>query len=201
MIELLAGPAAQVAGSLMNFVSQERTNKSNMDQAMYNREFQREMSNTAHQREMKDKLDAGLNPNLATTSSGASTPAGDSATMQAPQIQLPDMMSYGISLKQLENADRQLDQVDRKTLLDYMKHDIDSKYTKAKTHNERYGWNRVMSTFFKGMLNEDKSSVSSDMLFQGAKKLLKNIKGSGRKVPELGNDHHDQNKYPALKLR
>lgn len=46
-----------------------------------NREFQREMSNTAHQREVQDLIAAGLNPVLSAKYGGASTPSGSSATV------------------------------------------------------------------------------------------------------------------------
>lgn len=49
------------------------------EQAALNREWQERLSNTAHQREVKDLIAAGLNPILSAHSSGATTPSGASA--------------------------------------------------------------------------------------------------------------------------
>jgi len=53
-------------------------------------DFQRDMANTAHQREVKDLRAAGLNPILSAKHGGASVPAGASA--QAAQDRTPETM-------------------------------------------------------------------------------------------------------------
>ncbi|AXH75521.1 MAG: DNA pilot protein [Microviridae sp.] len=82
---VMAGAAA--LGSYMSSRSsakgQEKANEQNMEIAQKQMDFQREMSNTAHQREVADMRAAGLNPILSATGGpGASSPPGASAEMK-----------------------------------------------------------------------------------------------------------------------
>jgi hypothetical protein len=64
------------------YMGQTEANVANAQQAQNQIDFQREMSNTAHQREVADLKAAGLNPMLSGTGgSGASTPSGAAAQM------------------------------------------------------------------------------------------------------------------------
>lgn len=79
-------PAAMELGAgavsgLASYAGQSTANRVNLKIAREQMKFQERMSNTAHQRAMKDLSSAGLNPILAARH-GASTPMGASATMQ-----------------------------------------------------------------------------------------------------------------------
>lgn len=72
----VAGPAI---GSIFGAAGQSSANRANIAQSREQMDFQREMSNTSYQRGVKDLRKAGLNPMLAYTQGGASTPSGTKA--------------------------------------------------------------------------------------------------------------------------
>ena len=97
----LAGPLGGLAGAVyggffngMDSPSQSASsardiNRWQVELAREQMAFQERMSNTAHQRQVKDLRDAGLNPILsATGGSGASSPGGAMAVLENPDKNL-----------------------------------------------------------------------------------------------------------------
>lgn len=71
---------AVISGGI-SFLGNEMTNEANSAQAAANRDFQANMSGTSYQRAVADMAAAGLNPMLAYSQGGASTPGGSLAQM------------------------------------------------------------------------------------------------------------------------
>lgn len=86
--------AAPIVGDLINYRSQSNTNAASAHEAALNRDFQESLSNTAYQRATADMKSAGLNPMLAYSQGGASTPGGNMASFTAPKVTgLPEAAS------------------------------------------------------------------------------------------------------------
>lgn len=92
------GDFGQIGGALIggaaSLIGGEQANAANARQAQAQMDFQERMSDTAHQREVKDLKAAGLNPILS-VNAGSSTPSGAMATMQNTMAQAVTGASQG----------------------------------------------------------------------------------------------------------
>ena len=86
----LAGAVPDLLGGALSFFGGERRNRAQIASAREQMAFQERMSNTAHQRQVKDLRAAGLNPILSARYGGASTPGGAQAAMM-------DTLTPGVS--------------------------------------------------------------------------------------------------------
>lgn len=133
------GIVGNLIGQSANADAQRATNDQNRVMAENQIAFQKDMANTAHQREVADLKAAGLNPILSAGGNGSATPSGASAQMQAPKVEFPDVFSPLMQLTQVDQAQQRLN-IDKSLAASTMAKNLtDQELTKAQTILQKKG--------------------------------------------------------------
>ena len=181
---LLGGPAGAYFGGQMglNYSAQDQANRTNINMAREQMAFQERMSNTAHQREMADLEAAGLNPTLSAGGNGSSTPGGAAATVTAPQINFPEILS----LKNLALEQQKVDIASQNSAAEIAKKTSDTDLIKMKKILAQKGMMRAelegeaaqvmnnMIRFFKNKWKQNQPPKIDPMQFQPNQSLNPN---------------------------
>lgn len=99
-----------MASGALGFIGQERTNAANAKQAAMQIDFQREQSETVHQRAVKDLRAAGLNPILSATRGGNPAMGGAQAVMQNSVASAQEARRAYLEQRNLQETNRNIEE-------------------------------------------------------------------------------------------
>jgi len=129
---MIAQGEGQSAANQATLQATERAGEFNQATAREQMTFQREMSNTAHQREVQDLIKAGLNPILS-ANAGASSPAGAAGSMQAAKMENVAEGAVGSAIQMAQLFQQMKKQKSEIELLESQKRKTDTEADLTKT--------------------------------------------------------------------
>ena len=160
--------AAMVMGGI-NAYGGYRANKETKSSTARQMAFQERMSNTSHQRQVKDLRAAGINPILSAKLGGASTPQGASYTARNIGADFGQGFSQGSSAMQSQAQTKQINAQTRVTQQQELK--MKQEIVQMKDlHNER--WQRLFATMGPDNIA---ASVSASLTGVNVRTLLNNV--------------------------
>jgi len=160
--------AAMVMGGI-NAYGGYRANKETKSSTARQMAFQERMSNTSHQRQVKDLRAAGINPILSAKLGGASTPQGASYTARNIGADFGQGFSQGSSAMQSQAQSKQINAQTRVTQQQEIK--LKQEIVQMKDlHNER--WQRLFATMGPDNIA---ASVSASLTGVNVRTLLNNV--------------------------
>lgn len=98
-----------VMGGMASMATSYFQNQSAKHAAKRQMDFQERMSNTAHQREVQDLMNARLNPVLSATGGGASSPIGAMSQPLDLSETVPNALKASMNQKEKEQIDANID--------------------------------------------------------------------------------------------
>lgn len=167
---ILGAAGISAVGSLLGGALSNNASAKSVDKQL---DFQRDMSNTSYQRAVEDLKAANLNPAMAYTNGGASTPAGASYT--ASDIVSPAISSANASRmtseqiknlteqnKNLQEANKNITANTAKTNVDAQKSAVDAQLSQALIQKAQTDMrNSTASTASQVMLNQNLASQAA----------------------------------------
>ena len=162
--------AAQVAGSLL---STSMTNSANKANTRENNAHQLRMSQTAHQREVKDLRSAGLNPILSARGAGAPQPSSAAARVEPYKADVGPALIQAQQIKLLQSQSR-------KTTAEAVNAELQEPYNRALAdlYSSIVGGAAVTGKAFGG-------AATGLGMYQGAKALSRMIKARKARIDSL----------------
>lgn len=154
---------AAIAAAGISAYSASRANKARQNATTQQQDWQKHMSDTAHQREVKDLRKAGLNPILS-ANSGATTPSGSTAQVEniAPDL-ATKITAASLAKQQRINLKTTNTQIAAQANSAVSQAKVDAAIAAAYTKNPNLARNRIFTEMARNLGNPVAASAYSLM--------------------------------------